>query len=350
MPGARCARSRVCNVERNSTRVVTVTPESPGIPRAMVYGLFRALPGDRALLPPSPAEKLARRDLTPASRRQDHTTSPSASGALVRSTSASIASRPAFVTIANRPSDGKAGRAEYKLNDLRFRKIRIFFTGGGQPTKSMTTAEVRALSQLFGAAQAADHRDFYQILAGQSWIGGGLPEHIPEFIVVGFEIVLVLDRLALDISFVTSRRCRSKRSSSASGLRRARPRQAFGQIDRVVNAAIHAHAAERIVDMRGIADQEGAADAGTLWRRADARGRAWCGRSRSASMPGTTVAISVCANVRRSARVRRFLPPRSGTSRATGRGSAAGNASARDRRDSSPDEARRSRCGNQTAC
>ena len=35
------------------TQVVTVTPESPGIPRAMVYGLFRALPGDRALLPPS---------------------------------------------------------------------------------------------------------------------------------------------------------------------------------------------------------------------------------------------------------------------------------------------------------
>ena len=32
-------------VER--TRVSQVTPESPGIPRAMVYGLYRALPGDR---------------------------------------------------------------------------------------------------------------------------------------------------------------------------------------------------------------------------------------------------------------------------------------------------------------
>src|ERR1700738_4227969 len=38
-----------------STRVSQVTPESPGIPRAMVYGLLRALPGDRALLPPSSA-------------------------------------------------------------------------------------------------------------------------------------------------------------------------------------------------------------------------------------------------------------------------------------------------------
>ncbi len=35
--------------------VTTVTPDHPDIPRAMVYGLFRALPGDRALLPPSPA-------------------------------------------------------------------------------------------------------------------------------------------------------------------------------------------------------------------------------------------------------------------------------------------------------
>src|ERR1700688_2754225 len=38
-------------VER--TRVRQVTPEKPGIPRAMVYGLYRALPGDRAFLPPA---------------------------------------------------------------------------------------------------------------------------------------------------------------------------------------------------------------------------------------------------------------------------------------------------------
>ena len=52
-PIAACAMKVV---ER--TRVSQVTPESPGIPRAMVYGLFRALPGDRAFLPPSPAELL----------------------------------------------------------------------------------------------------------------------------------------------------------------------------------------------------------------------------------------------------------------------------------------------------
>src|SRR6202165_3944087 len=56
-PIAACAMSVV---ER--TRVSQVTPESPGTPRAMVYGLFRALPGDRAFLPPSPA-KVAFREL-----------------------------------------------------------------------------------------------------------------------------------------------------------------------------------------------------------------------------------------------------------------------------------------------
>jgi hypothetical protein len=45
-------------VER--TRVSQVTPESPGTPRAMVYDLLRALPGDRAFLPPSPAENAPR--------------------------------------------------------------------------------------------------------------------------------------------------------------------------------------------------------------------------------------------------------------------------------------------------
>ena len=85
--GRRCAAAKSVHV------VTTVTPESPGIPRAMVYGFLRALPGDRALLPPSPCglkvlsspvePNEPPQDLTPASRRQDHTTSPSASSAVV---------------------------------------------------------------------------------------------------------------------------------------------------------------------------------------------------------------------------------------------------------------------------
>ena len=62
MPGARCARSLACKIKFKHTSVVTtVTPDSPGIPRAMVYGLYRALPGDRAFLPPSPCEKTSAR-------------------------------------------------------------------------------------------------------------------------------------------------------------------------------------------------------------------------------------------------------------------------------------------------
>jgi hypothetical protein len=61
-------------------------------PRAMVYGLLRALPGDRALLPPSLAGMTA--SLTPASRCQDHTTWPSASCIVVSALPASTASRP----------------------------------------------------------------------------------------------------------------------------------------------------------------------------------------------------------------------------------------------------------------
>src|SRR5438270_13137509 len=66
------------------------------------------LPGDRAFLSPSSAETSSA-NLTPASRRQDHTTSPSALAPFVSAAFASTASRPAFVTIASRPSVGRDG-------------------------------------------------------------------------------------------------------------------------------------------------------------------------------------------------------------------------------------------------
>jgi hypothetical protein len=85
---------RVQSVE--STRVSHHrSATTPGIPaRNGFNGFLRALPGDRALLSPSPADigvpgpigpTSPSANLTPASRRQDHTTSPSAVSALVRS-------------------------------------------------------------------------------------------------------------------------------------------------------------------------------------------------------------------------------------------------------------------------
>jgi hypothetical protein len=79
-------RSRVQIVVVERTRVTTSTPGSPGIPaRNGFNGFLRALPGDRlfchrrqrtnVLSAPGRADKTSA-NLTPASGRQDHTTSP----------------------------------------------------------------------------------------------------------------------------------------------------------------------------------------------------------------------------------------------------------------------------------
>jgi hypothetical protein len=61
MPGARCTRSLVCEIGKHTSVVTTGSPVHSGIPCANGFnGLLRALPGDRALLPPSPVEIIAR--------------------------------------------------------------------------------------------------------------------------------------------------------------------------------------------------------------------------------------------------------------------------------------------------
>ena len=81
MPGARRTRSLVRKIKKHTSIVTTGSPRSPDIPaRDGFNGFLRALPGDRAGLPPSSADTSA--NLTPASGRQDHTTSPSAIGTI----------------------------------------------------------------------------------------------------------------------------------------------------------------------------------------------------------------------------------------------------------------------------
>jgi hypothetical protein len=85
---------------RKHTSVVTTgSPETiPAFPAQWFYGFLRALPGDRACLPPSSCAFFPQ-DLIPASGCQDHTTSPYASVPFVQrairapDTSASTASR-----------------------------------------------------------------------------------------------------------------------------------------------------------------------------------------------------------------------------------------------------------------
>jgi hypothetical protein len=119
--------SRVC---RGSGRTHTrnqVTPESPGIPRAMVYGLYRALPGDRLSCHRRRRSCLHRLDTSVGVSgphvfavrlrypRQEHLPRPPHPS-------------PALVTLRNAPLSG-TGRRTYRT-DLGLRKIRIFLQKG----------------------------------------------------------------------------------------------------------------------------------------------------------------------------------------------------------------------------
>ena len=91
-------------------------------------GVLRALPGDRAFLPPSPRGSYPR-NLASASGGQDHTTSPSVSASLVRRdryVHRSPASR--VVTIAIRPLH--RGGMERDNHEILKNGIEIFFAQG----------------------------------------------------------------------------------------------------------------------------------------------------------------------------------------------------------------------------
>ena len=101
-PGARYTHGP--RATRKHAAEPQVQPRQPGLPCAMVLRLIRALPGDRAVLPPSPCRcpRIVARSgsarimqgLTPASGRQDHTISPSARATFVSRAVTSIASPP----------------------------------------------------------------------------------------------------------------------------------------------------------------------------------------------------------------------------------------------------------------
>ena len=95
-------RSRVQKHKEMRTRAYRFSGGNPAFPAQWFYGFLRALPGDRAFLPPSLADRST--SLTPASGRQDHTTSPSAPVPFVKDTSASTASHRAFRDDRERPS------------------------------------------------------------------------------------------------------------------------------------------------------------------------------------------------------------------------------------------------------
>src|SRR3984957_17654658 len=104
-PGARCTRSRVRSGRKHTRQSPQVHRNTRPSLRNGFNGLFRALPGDRACLPPSSPRSLLLENLTPASGRQDHTTSPSARN-VIRLLTCRVhrIPCPTSVTIAKRPS------------------------------------------------------------------------------------------------------------------------------------------------------------------------------------------------------------------------------------------------------
>ena len=87
------------------TVVTTVAPGSPGIPAHSGFTVYFVLSSVIGfLVTVAGVMRSIITHLTPAPRRQDHTTSPSAKQMLSSAAPlASTASRPAFVTIAIRP-------------------------------------------------------------------------------------------------------------------------------------------------------------------------------------------------------------------------------------------------------
>src|SRR6266545_6734431 len=107
MPGAQCTRGLACEMvsEAHERSHHGHTGNHPAFPAQWFYGFLRALPGDQACLTPSPALLLA--DLTPASGRQNHTTSPSAAAHFVKRTARVHRIPPRVDDVAQRPSEGR---------------------------------------------------------------------------------------------------------------------------------------------------------------------------------------------------------------------------------------------------
>src|SRR5438094_7223621 len=69
-------RSRVPKCVKMAHTSIQGSGNTPTSPAQWLYGLLRALPGGAGLLSPSPLRSVLLKSLAPASRRQDHTTSP----------------------------------------------------------------------------------------------------------------------------------------------------------------------------------------------------------------------------------------------------------------------------------
>jgi len=135
MPGARSHPQPRVRKKQHTSSVTTGTPHQPAFPARRFYGFLRALPGDRAFLPPSLVNWST--NLAPASGRQNHTTSPSATAPLVLQHHRRPSHpAPRFVTIAIRPSR-RCRMAPLYCCFYQLKKRKIFSRLAGQDRKSV---------------------------------------------------------------------------------------------------------------------------------------------------------------------------------------------------------------------
>jgi hypothetical protein len=106
MPGARCARSLACKIKKHTSIVTTVTPGSPGIPHAMVLTVSFVLSPVIGLVCHRRKRSCLRQLDASVEASGPHDFAVRLTCHSSKAPSASTASRPAFVTIASRPSIG----------------------------------------------------------------------------------------------------------------------------------------------------------------------------------------------------------------------------------------------------
>ena len=132
-PGADCTRGLVCQTHSNRrTRAYRFSRNSPAFPTQWLYGLLRALPGERAFLPPSPAGHFPptwRQHRSARTTRLRRTPWRFRPALKTPDAKASITSRaPRVVTIMIRPSCGRETGAVIILIS-RIVKRNIFHSG-----------------------------------------------------------------------------------------------------------------------------------------------------------------------------------------------------------------------------
>ena len=104
MPGAQCARSRACSVVNTRVSHHGHTGNTRHSPRNGFNGFLRALPGDRALLPPSPAKVVFRKLDASVGASGPHDFAVRVRAVRLRRIRVHRIPSPTSVTIAKRPS------------------------------------------------------------------------------------------------------------------------------------------------------------------------------------------------------------------------------------------------------